>query len=144
MKVHWAFHDNSTPNIIRHARGCKAAVSKDDDEPKLVQYNLTSFVQGSTYTATCLHVKHVRMSARHHVPHAFVKWEEYCSILHMFNKDMKYFQLTLSHGTSRMFITLSNSVLQSSCKVWETISMSLKIAGLHLRSSRSSVLWLFR
>ncbi len=91
MKVHWAFHDNSTPNIIRHARGCKAAVSKDDDEPKLVQYNLTSFVQGSTYTATCLHVKHVRMSARHHVPHAFVKWEEYCSILHMFNKDMKIF-----------------------------------------------------
>ncbi|KAK0229936.1 ribonuclease H-like domain-containing protein [Armillaria nabsnona] len=53
-KLHCAFHDNSTPNLVYHARRCKAAVSKDDDKPKLVQSNLTSFVQGSTYTAACL------------------------------------------------------------------------------------------
>lgn len=79
------------PNIVHHAQGCKAAISEDDNEPKLIQSNLTAFVQGSTYGAACLHVKHVCMSVRHHVPHAFVEWEEYRDILHMFNKDMKIF-----------------------------------------------------
>ncbi len=97
MKLHCAFHDNSTPNLVHHAWGCKAAVSEDDDEPKLVQSNLTLFIQGSTYIAARLHVKHVQMSARHHVPHAFVEWEEYRDILRMFNKDVKIFSVdTLS------------------------------------------------
>ncbi|PBK64785.1 hypothetical protein ARMSODRAFT_1022775 [Armillaria solidipes] len=81
-KVHCAFHDNSTANLICHDHAC--VTDDDDDEPKLIQGNLNAFVQGSTYTARCLH-------ARHHIPHAFVKWEEYHAILCMFNKDIKIF-----------------------------------------------------
>ncbi|SJL16301.1 uncharacterized protein ARMOST_19821 [Armillaria ostoyae] len=67
------------------------ATDDDDDEPKLIQGNLNAFVQGSMYTVGCLCAKHVWLSARHHVPHAFVKWKEYRAILHMFNKDIKIF-----------------------------------------------------
>ncbi len=76
----------------------------DDDELKLVQGNLNAFVQGSTYTAGRLCARHVRLSARHHVPHAFIEWEGYCAILRMFNKDVKIFSAdTLSRDIKDIY-----------------------------------------
>lgn len=108
-KVHRTFHNNSTANLICHDRAC--VTDDDDDEPKLVQSNLNAFVQGSTYTARHLRAKHVRLSARHHVPHAFVEWEEYHAILRMFNKDIKIFSAdTLSHDIKDVYSLIKTRV----------------------------------
>ncbi|SJL11769.1 uncharacterized protein ARMOST_15178 [Armillaria ostoyae] len=68
IKIHWAFHDNGTANMICHARLCKTADCNNDDESKLIQSSLMSFMQGSTYTPG---------------------QEEYRGILRMFNKDVQ-------------------------------------------------------
>ncbi|KAK0430948.1 hypothetical protein EV421DRAFT_1720995, partial [Armillaria borealis] len=99
----------STANLIHH--DCACATNDNDDEPKLVQGNLNAFVQGSTYTARRLHARHVQLSTRHHVSHAFVEWEEYCAILHMFNKDVKIFLAdTLSHNIKDVYSLIKTRV----------------------------------
>ncbi len=89
VKVHHAFHDNSTPNLIQHVRSCKGP--DDDDEPQLVQSSLMPFVQGSTYTAGHLRTKHIKWVAQHHHPYAIIEDDVYLEILHIFNKDIKVF-----------------------------------------------------
>ncbi|SJL16573.1 uncharacterized protein ARMOST_20099 [Armillaria ostoyae] len=97
VKVCHLFSDNCTSNLnnymkswAKQAAAAESAAAEQDGQPVLQQLILVPYIQGSTYTYSCLHIKTMEWAAKHHCPHLMYKDPKYIEILQMFNPNIKW------------------------------------------------------